>query len=176
MSDGPDKTIWGETQKKWLKETLLASDATFKILISPTPLVGPDDRSKTDNHTNLNGFRYEGREFFDWLGKNGFLDKRFYILCGDRHWQYHAMHPSGFEEFSCGALVEANSRLGVKAGSPNSTDPDGEITQFYCQLEGEPSAGFLMVSILPKTEGTEAVFDFYDEHGRIAYSHTKRAK
>ncbi len=176
MPDGPDKTIWGQTQKQWLKQTLLDSDATFKILISPTPLVGPDDRSKTDNHTNLKGFRYEGGEFFDWLGKNGFLDKNFYILCGDRHWQYHARHPSGFEEFSCGSLVEANSRLGVKAGSSKSTDPKGEITQLYCQLEGKPSAGFLMVGILPKNEGTEAIFEFYDEHGHIAYTHTKRAK
>ena len=26
-----------------LQETLLASDASFKILISPTPMIGPDD-------------------------------------------------------------------------------------------------------------------------------------
>ncbi|MFH1718737.1 MAG: alkaline phosphatase D family protein [Planctomycetota bacterium] len=176
MPDGPDKTIWGQTQKQWLKQTLLASDAAFKILISPTPLVGPDDRSKTDNHTNLNGFRHEGQEFFDWLKQNAFLNKNFYILCGDRHWQYHARHPSGFEEFSCGSLVEANSRLGVKAGSPKSTDPDGKITQYYCQLEGKPSAGFLMVSVSPTKDGAEGLFDFYDERGRLAYSHTKQAK
>lgn len=176
MPDGPDKTIWGETQKQWLKDTLLASDATFKILISPTPLVGPDDRSKRDNHTNLGGFRHEAQEFFDWLKQNGFLNKNFYILCGDRHWQYHAKHPSGFEEFSSGALVEANSRLGVKAGSPKSTDPEGKIRQYYCQLEGKPSAGFLMVTVSPKKEGAQALFEFYDEHGNLAYSHTKDGK
>ncbi len=176
MPDGPDKTIWGQTQKQWLKDTLLASDATFKILISPTPLVGPDDSSKTDNHTNLGGFRHEAQEFFGWLTQNGFLDKNFYILCGDRHWQYHARHPSGFEEFSCGALVDANSRLGVKAGSPKSTDPEGKIQQYYCQLEGEPSGGFLIVTVSLKKGGAEAVFDFYDEHGSLAYSHTKDAK
>jgi alkaline phosphatase/alkaline phosphatase D len=43
MPDGPNKSIWGEEQKQWLKETLVASDATFKILISPTPMIGPDD-------------------------------------------------------------------------------------------------------------------------------------
>ena len=36
---GPDKTMWGASQRKWLQETLLASDAVFKILISPTPIV-----------------------------------------------------------------------------------------------------------------------------------------
>jgi alkaline phosphatase/alkaline phosphatase D len=176
MPDGPEKTIWGETQKQWLKNTLLASDATFKILISPTPLVGPDGNRKTDNHTNLGGFRHEAQEFFDWLKQNGFLDKHFYVLCGDRHWQYHAKHPSGFEEFSCGALVEANSRLGVKAGSPTSTDSEGKIQQYYCQLEGEPSAGFLMVTVSPKKHGGEALFAFYDEQGHLAYSHTKYGK
>ncbi len=176
MPDGPSKTIWDQTQKQWLKDTLLASDAAFKILISPTPLVGPDDKGKRDNHTNLNGFRHEGEEFFGWLAQNGFLDKNFYILCGDRHWQYHARHPSGFEEFSCGALVEANSRLGVKAGSPDSTDPEGKIQQYYCQLEGKPSGGFLMVTVSPKKDDAEALFDFYDEHGNLAYSHSKNAK
>jgi len=176
MPDGPDKTIWGQTQKQWLKDTLLASDATFKILISPTPLVGPDDRSKRDNHTNPGGFHHEAQEFFDWLKQNGFLEKNFYILCGDRHWQYHAKHPSGFEEFSCGALVDANSRLGVKAGSPKSTDPEGKIQQYYCQLEGEPSAGFLTVTVSPNKDGAEALFKFYDEHGNLAYSHTKDGK
>lgn len=176
MPDGPDKTIWGEIQKQWLKDTLLASDATFKILISPTPLVGPDGNTKRDNHTNLGGFRHEAQEFFDWLKQNGFLEKHFYVLCGDRHWQYHAKHPSGFEEFSCGALVDANSRLGVKAGSPKSTDPEGKIQQYYCQLEGEPSAGFLMVTVSPKKDGPEALFEFYDEHGNLAYSHTKNGK
>ena len=40
---GPNQTLWGEEQKAWLKETLQASDATIKILISPTPMIGPDD-------------------------------------------------------------------------------------------------------------------------------------
>ena len=174
--DGPGKTIWGETQKKWLKDTLLASDATFKVLISPTPLVGPDGKSKKDNHCNIGGFRHEGQEFFDWLRQNGFLGKNFYILCGDRHWQYHAGHASGFEEFSCGALVDANSRFGVKAGSPNSTDPDGTIKQFYCKLDGEPSGGFLMVTVTPDGPGARARFTFYDEQGRQIYSHVKQSE
>jgi len=41
-ADHPGKTIWGEAQKKWFQETVQASDATFKILFSPTPIVGPD--------------------------------------------------------------------------------------------------------------------------------------
>jgi len=175
MEDGPGKTLWGAEQLAWLKETLLASDATFKLLISPTPLVGPDDAYKIDNHVNRAGFRREGEEFFRWLGDNGFLDRNFYLVCGDRHWQYHSAHPSGFEEFSCGALVDANSRLGRIPGDPKSTDPDAEITQFYTQ--DEASGGFLHVEVHPGAGGSPptAVFSFHDERGALLYSTTKTA-
>ena len=46
MPDGPDKSLWGAAQKEWLKGTLLASDATFKILVSPTPMVIPKAAGK----------------------------------------------------------------------------------------------------------------------------------
>ena len=131
--DGPNKSLWGVKQKKWLKKTLSESNAVFKILITPTPMIGPDDAYKKDNHTNPNGFRYEGEEFFDWLKANGFVEKNFYIICGDRHWQYHSKNPAGFEEFSCGALIDANSRLGRKPGDPKSTDPEGKIFQYFTQ-------------------------------------------
>lgn len=179
MPDGPGKTIWGEKQKAWLKKTLLASDATFKILVSPTPLVGPDGNTKTDNHTNIGGFQHEAGEFFQWLKDNQFDNKNFYICCGDRHWQYHAIHPSGFEEFSCGSIVEENSRLGVKAGDPKSTDPEGKIKQPYCVLEPiKPYPGFLIVSVIPDDSKRSAIaeFAFYDENGNLRYSETKKAK
>lgn len=176
MADGPDKTIWGETQKEWLKTTLLESDAVFKILVTPTPMVGPDDLRKTDNHTNLNGFRHEGDEFFKWLKKNDFLKKNFYIICGDRHWQYHAIHPSGFEEFSCGAMVDQNSRMGVDPGDPKSTDPKAKIKQPYTSQV--PSGGFLRVKVEPGTHssGNRISFEFYDEYGTELYREIKEDK
>ncbi|NQV23919.1 MAG: alkaline phosphatase D family protein, partial [Rhodopirellula sp.] len=82
MKDGPDKTIWGAEQKAWLKQTLAESDATFKIMISPTPMVGPDDKRKFDNHTNFNGFRHERDEFYAWLNETGIAKKHFYLVCG----------------------------------------------------------------------------------------------
>ena len=60
MPDGPGKTIWG--QVRMAQRTLLQSDATFKILVSPTPIVGPDRDSKRDNHTDMRGFRHEGSD------------------------------------------------------------------------------------------------------------------
>ena len=173
MPDGPDKSIWGKEQLDWLKTTLLQSDATFKILISPTPMVGPDDAYKSDNHVNQKGFRHEGDLFINWLKDNDFLNKGFYFACGDRHWQYHSIHPDGFEEFSSGALVDANSRAGRMPGDPSSTDPNAKIVQPYVQAEGENSGGFLFVSVKKTNQIPTLNFEFYDEYGALLYKTTK---
>lgn len=98
MEDGPDKTIWGPAQKAWFKRTVQDSDATFRILISPTPLVGPDRTNKRDNHSNA-AFRHEGEELRRFIGAK----QRMVVICGDRHWQYHSVDPVyGVREYSCG--------------------------------------------------------------------------
>ncbi len=177
MPPGPEKSIWGEEQKAWLKQTLLESDAVFKILVSPTPMIGPDDLRKRDNHTNPLGFRAEGEAFFQWLQENDFLQKNFYIICGDRHWKYHSVHPSGFEEFSAGSLIDQNARLGVSPGDKNSTDPAGKIVQPF--TDAEPTGGFLKVSLMPASEAQDKpaiVFTLYNEHGKELYKEEKSCK
>ena len=176
LPDGPDKTLWGAEQIDWLKSTLMASDATFKVLISPTPMVGPDDASKKDNHVNQKGFRHEGEAFFDWILNNGFLEKNFYIICGDRHWQYHATHPKGIEEFSCGALVDNNSRAGRLAGDPKSTDPEGKITQHYIQGTAEQASGGFLQIVNKSNLKPELHFNYFDENGVLLYNTVKQAK
>lgn len=175
MPDGPGKTIWGDEQREWLKRTLLESTAPFKIVISPTPLVGPDDLRKKDNHTNIGGFRHEGTNFLEWAKENGFLEKDLFFICGDRHWQYHSIHPTGFEEFSTGALVDGNSRLGVSPGDLKGTDPDSLIRQPF--TSPEPSGGFLHVSVNPGSDSSPHTleFNFYDENGRLIYDVTRSA-
>jgi alkaline phosphatase D len=98
MPDGPDKTIWGEEQKAWFKRTVRKSDATFRILISPTPLVGPDRKNKHDNHSNVD-FAHEGNELRQFISEQ----KNMYVICGDRHWQYVSVHAkTGVREYSSG--------------------------------------------------------------------------
>ncbi|WP_417730892.1 alkaline phosphatase D family protein [Rosistilla oblonga] len=177
MEDGPDKTIWGAEQKAWLMKTLEASDATFKLLISPTPMVGPDDKRKTDNHANIGGFRTERDQFFAWLKTKQLDQGNFFVVCGDRHWQYHAIDPSGFEEFSCGALVDANSRLGRKAGDPASTDPEGLIKQPY--LQDPRSGGFLEIHLTPAADDSQPAtlhFRWRDEQGVLLHETSKSAQ
>ena len=204
MSDAPDKTMWGPEQTQWLKRTLLESDATFKILISPTPMVGPDDINraefggtvqgargrgevargaladavqgqdelKRDNMTNPKGFRRERDEFFKWLRDNGLLKKNFYIICGDRHWQYYSIDPSGVEEFSTGAIINENARLGRKPGDPLGNDPKALIKQPY--TNETPAGGFLKFTLQPGPR-PKALFRFYNVAGVEQYSVEKEA-
>lgn len=132
MPDGPGKTIWGKDQLQWFEKTLAESNATFKIVISPTPIVGPDRPQKVDNHAN-SGFRYEGNLIKKILSKypNSF------IICGDRHWQYVSQDSmTGILEFSCGAASDQH------AGGWNQKDVFPEHK--YLNVVG----GFLSVKVI----------------------------
>ncbi|MFT5303479.1 MAG: alkaline phosphatase D [Mariniblastus sp.] len=151
--DGPEKTIWGAEQKKWFFETVAASDATFKILISPTPLVGPDRGGKGDNHANKK-FEFEGKQLREFIGKQ----KNMFSCCGDRHWQYVSVDPvSGMREFSCGPTSD-------KHAGGWSNDKRSPMHQ-YLNVVG----GFLSVTI-EKVDGDRpavAVFRHYSTDGKV---------
>jgi alkaline phosphatase D len=105
MPDGPDKTIWGKEQKAWFKRTVQESDATFRILVSPTPIVGPDRTNKHDNHSNKD-FKHEGDELREFISKQ----KNMYVVCGDRHWQYVSVDAkTGVREYSCGPASDKHA-------------------------------------------------------------------
>ena len=102
--DGPGKTIWGTEQKAWFKETVEASDATFRILISPTPFVGPDAPDKYDSHAN-EAFATESRELHEFLVAHDMI-----VICGDRHWQYVSVDAeTGLREHATGAASDAHA-------------------------------------------------------------------
>ena len=97
--DGPGKSIWGKEQKEWLFRTMEESDATFKILISPDPILGPDRENKHDNYSNSN-WKYEGDEIREFINQHDNI----FICNGDRHWQYVShIKDTNLWEFSCGA-------------------------------------------------------------------------
>lgn len=157
--DGPHKTIWGARQKAWLKQTLLASDATWKLLISPTPIVGPDREGKADNHANPE-FRHEGDEMRAWFREH--LPHNFVVICGDRHWQYHSVHPlTGLEEFSVGPASDFHA-----GGSPG---PDPEYHRFH-RIKG----GFLSVAVRPDGTASRLVLEHRDVTGQVVHRVEKR--
>lgn len=155
MPDGPEKTIWGREQLEWLKSSLLASDAEFKVLISPTPVVGPDRGNKADNHSNAT-FGQEGNAFRKWVQDNK-LTGNFFTCCGDRHWQYHSVDPAtGLNEFACGAASDKHA-----GGSPGL---DPEFHKFHC-VKG----GFLTISVSRPAEVPTIAFRHHDVEGAVVY-------
>ena len=152
--DGPAKSIWGAQQKQWLKESLLASDARWKVLVSPTPIVGPDRSNKSDNHTNP-GFAHEGNEFRRWAADH--LPDSFFVACGDRHWQYHSVDPATrVQEFSCGPASDQHA-----GGSPGL---DPAYHRFH-RVKG----GFLSVTVEPRGSDSTLTFRFHDVRGQVVY-------
>jgi alkaline phosphatase D len=109
-----------------------------------------------------------------WLKENKFNEKNFFIVNGDRHWQYHAIHPTGIHEFSTGAFVKQNARIGRKPGEPNSSDPKGLIKQPY--LQAKPTGAFLKVSTIDEQGVPEILIEFIEETGEKLYSYTWPSK
>jgi phosphodiesterase/alkaline phosphatase D-like protein len=158
MPDGPAKTLWGKRQLAWLKRTLLESDADWRVLISPTPIIGPDRITKNDNHANPKGFWTEGQAFLDWIKENR-LDNLI-LVCGDRHWQYESLDQRNgrkIYEYSCGPTCDAHT-----ANVPPITEAHRGVTQPYSGSRG----GFLTVTY--QTDRT-LTFEFFDQNGTSQY-------
>ena len=153
--DGPEKSIWGPEQKAWFKRTVKESTATWKVLISPTPLVGPDRKNKNDNHAN-EGFQHEGDEIRAWLKEH--VPNNFFVVCGDRHWQYHSVHPkTGLNEFSVGAASDEHA-----GGTPGE---DKTFHKFH-RVKG----GFLAVTVRQENKKCGIGFELRDVNGKVVYT------
>jgi alkaline phosphatase D len=149
--DGPDKTIWGRRQKEWFYRTVQESDATFRILISPTPIVGPDRANKNDSYANK-GFTHEGSEIRKFLGSQ----KNMYTINGDRHWQYVSVDPqTGVREYGCGPSSDSHAG-GFK---------ESQRTEMHRYLR--IAGGFLLVTVERDQGRPMIIFRHYGTDGKI---------
>ena len=158
--DGPTKTIWGEGQKLWLKRGLQDSTAEWRVIVSPTPVVGPDRPNKHDNHAN-DAFFAEGMAFRQWLKASG--ARNTIILTGDRHWQYHSVDcETNVEEFCCGPASDAHA-----TGSP------GENSRYhrFHRVQG----GFLLLRVQWSGGRSRLVIEHRDTRGVSVYRNVKEA-
>ncbi|MEM6347149.1 MAG: metallophosphoesterase family protein [Bacteroidota bacterium] len=76
----PGASMLGERQKTWLKEALLASEASFKVICSSVPMA---PETKPGSLDTWDGHAAEREELFDFLSQNrisGVL-----LLAADRH-------------------------------------------------------------------------------------------
>jgi alkaline phosphatase/alkaline phosphatase D len=119
-----ENEAWGEKQFTWLVESLKSSDADFKIVISPTPVLGPDQdllpelslrplRLKADNHVRR--FRKEFEKFLGFLQREQLTNV--YIVAGDRHFVWHSRYQTRdgqftLHEFGSGPFADDIVRFG----------------------------------------------------------------
>ncbi len=151
--DGPGKTIWGKEQKEWLFEALKESDATFKLLITPDPILGPDRDNKSDNYANK-VFKYEGDEIREFLKQ---FDNVF-ICNGDRHWQYVTNIPgTTLWEFSCGAGSDSHA----EGWNQNDVRPEHR----FLRVKG----GFLKGSVYRVDDEVFIKFQHCDVDGSVVH-------
>ncbi|MDB2606852.1 alkaline phosphatase D family protein [Zobellia sp.] len=151
--DGKDKTIWGKEQIAWFKKTLEASDATFKILISPTPVVGPDrSKGKIDNYSNA-AYATEGTWLRDYLA-----EQNVFVINGDRHWQYVSVdQKTGLWEFSSGPV----SNYHAQGWDPNDVRPEHKFLRV--------AGGFLTVKVHREQKQAVIEFTHYDVDGNVVH-------
>lgn len=147
--DGPGKTIWGEDQIEWFKTSVESSDATFKILFTATPVVGPDRENKKDNHANK-VYETEGT----WLRKYLADIPNMYVVNGDRHWQYVSQDlETGLMEFGSGPISDYHAQ---------GWDPDDKRPEHrFLRLKG----GFLSIKVERKDGKPEIRFTHRDVFG-----------
>ncbi len=151
-------TIWGGPQIAWLERTLAASDATFRVLITSTPIVGPDRPQKDDNYSN-SGFAVEGARIRAMLGHHTNLT----VITGDRHWQYVSVDKAtGLEEWSVGAASDAH------AGGWNEETPRPEH-RFLRIKHG----GFLSGEVTTAAARQTLTLRLHDTTGKVVFESTK---
>jgi alkaline phosphatase D len=157
MPDGAGKSIWGAEQKAWLERTLTASTAAFKVVFSPTPIVGPDRASKKDNHAN-EAFRHEG----DWarrmLAAQGAL-----VVNGDRHWQYVSRDSAtGLWEFGSGPVSDHHAQ----GWPPDERRPEHRFLRV--------AGGFLAIRLTHPEGRPLLTLTHYDVDGRQTHAEQLR--
>lgn len=95
--DGPTKTMLGKTQKDWFMESIRASRAPFKFIISSVPFLGSWGPDKWSGYAHE---REEVRRFFRSEGITGII-----VLSADVHAARDLVGGDGLREFVVGPIA-----------------------------------------------------------------------
>jgi len=152
-------TVLGAEQIAWLERTLAESDATFRVVVTGTPVVGPDRPTKDDNLSNA-GYKAEGDRVRAILARH----RNLFVVTGDRHWQFVSRDPAtGVEEWSVGAASDRH------AGGWNEDKPRPEH-RFLRIRHG----GYLSGEVAVRDGAPTLTLRLHDTEGKIVFSDEKR--
>jgi len=119
-NDDPSKQIFGKEQVQWLKDSLLSSNATFKVVVSGGQMINP-----IGTYEAFGNAPAEQKDLFDFIAKNDVRGLLF--LSGDRHhtellkvqWP-GAKYP--WYEYTSSPLGSGGSRQEREANNPARVD------------------------------------------------------
>jgi alkaline phosphatase D len=137
--DTAAKSMLGTAQKQWLKDRLLASTATWKLLMSSVPF-----NPTSKNGDSWKGFQTEQRELVDFITGQGITGVL--VLSGDMH------TGGGIDDGTNSLLPEANcpkanrifSNTG-KLGLWSHGIDRGGIGAGFCEIDLSPAAAQIRI-------------------------------
>ena len=137
----PAKAMYGLAQMAWLKRSLAASKATFKLVAGGSQFLSA---GKNGEHSGWHSYPGERDDFLAFLDKERIPGVA--LLSGDRHNTQFFSHKAGgttLNEFSCSPLTSKVGKVGKAELENPRRDPECSVeTQNYGTLEfsGEGSA------------------------------------
>lgn len=158
-------TDYAESQTlKWLKKSIKESDSPFKLLIGPSAIFDKNDLGSQ--------FNTKKDSLFSWFKNNGLRNNGLYFISCNDDKMYHAIDPSGFEEFSCGKLFSSTESVDFSRKDTSSNFQKENIT--YPFINNPKSSGFLMInSGRDEYNSPVLLFRYFDENRNLLYAVNK---
>jgi alkaline phosphatase D len=139
-------TMLGPDQKAWLKDRLKASQATFKVLVSPVPW---DFRTKGDSLDTWNGFREERAELFSFLTENKI--EGVFLMSADRHrsdaWKIDRENDYPLYEFESSRLTNLHRHGPMKEAIFSYSDSQSFGLVEFDTTAADPTVKYTVITI-----------------------------
>ncbi len=153
----PDKSMLGKSQLAWLKDALLSSPATFKIIANGSQMLNDASRAEGWQH-----FPHERQAFLDWLAENSIHGIVF--LSGDRHRTELARYtrPGNYPlyELTCSPLTSrARPARDQEADRPGLVAGTHTGQRNFCRLDFEGPLSDRQMTIRVFDANGEALWD-----------------
>ena len=170
------KTMLGTEQFAWLQEALAESEATWKLIVSSTPLAYPtgfpqpevDGRDGWANYTEKSGYETELMSLIFFIESQDIENVVF--LTGDTHWPFALSYDpdrdgeANFYEFSSSPLSA------ITLPPPDTLDPTFNPTVMYA--EGEFNGTLFNFGHITIDEAGDLTFRILDREGTERYNVT----
>lgn len=159
---GENKTLFGAAQLDWLKQSLIASRATFKVVVSGDPLF-----NDANTGAGWQNFRGEREAFVEWLGRQG-IEGVLFVSGGRRHTELLRRERKDaypLHELGCAPLAGPAALPEAERENPQRVPGTLVERRNYCTLEA-----------IGRNDGRALRLRARDEAGRVLWERTLSAR